>query len=104
MNRVDKLRKATGSCCGGGPLFQMITHSTYEKQSFQFLKFQSIKTGKVENQLARLNNDKQAGRLISLPICHIFNLSMKEGYSPRFVICQGCTSSKKQTGVFLSCQ
>ena len=55
-------------------------------------EFHPIEIGKVEKVLAGLNNDKPAGmdsldgqllevvsNIISLPICHIFCLSLKEG-------------------------
>lgn len=95
VDKVDKLRKKMGFPSGGGMSFQIITNSVVRNKQCIF-EFRLIKMGNVEKLLAGLNNNKPTDKdnldgqlfkvvsnIISLPICHIFNLSVKEGLIPQ---------------------
>lgn len=95
-DKVDKLRKDMGSPRGSGGMSHKIITNIIMKNKQCVFKFQPIEIDKVEKLLDGLNNDKPAGmdnvdgrllkvvsNIISLPICHIFNLSLKEGLFPQ---------------------
>ena len=95
LDKVDKLRKDTGSPSGLSMSTQIIANSIMKDKQCVF-EFQPVEIEMVTKLLGGLKNDKPAGlnnldgrllkiasHIISLPICHIFNLSLRSGSFPQ---------------------
>ena len=95
VGKVDKLTKDMPPFRVSGISHKIIANKIMRNKQCVF-KFQPIENDEVERLLAGLQNDKPAGmdnidgrllkvvsNIIALPICHIFNLSLKEGIFPQ---------------------